>query len=208
MKVLRETDAYNPFVSPLFMPVIRQVYACRFSSHIQLPVLKGSTPGTLVNGCFRGLILAHACRESRLFESTDVPALRSMLLRQDFAASCMSGEFHCIHPDVCACEDLHRRRCSWQPGRVLPPVVRLSAPRLWDPEPVREWEMEITLLGRKAGRHSDLMQKLVHLMGEVGLRIEGKILTFSVEGPRRTVCRDILEASEPRIPEADEIESN
>lgn len=183
MKILQEPDAYNPFISPLFMPVSRQVYACSFSSPLQLPAHSGATPGTLINSVFRGLILAHACRESRLFESTDANALRSMLIRQDFAVSCISSEFQCARPDVCACEDLHRRRCSWQPGRVLLPVVRISAPRLWDPQPVRIWELEVTLLGRKANQHQDLIEKLVHLMGEVGLLMDGKNIPFSIDGP-------------------------
>ncbi len=186
MEIWKEPDAYNPFFSPLFLPVAKQIYSCRFHEFLQLPSHEGATPGTLVNGCFRGIILAHACRESRLFGSEDVHALQEMLVREDFPAVCMGTEFHCAQPGTCACEDLHRRRCSWQPGRVLPPVVRISAPRLWEPDPVREWEMEITLLGRRAIRHAELITRLAHLMGRVGLRVEGKQQTFEVKGPMET----------------------
>ncbi len=181
MPIVPEPRAYEPFVSPLFLPLRQWRFRCRFPRPLELPVRDGATPGTLLTGCFRGLLLAQWCDTSSLRGVMDVERLRPALEgdAKDFSP-CAQQDFGCERPHTCVCGALHRVPCSWQPGRVLPPVVRLSAPTLWEPSPQLEWELVLTALGRRAQTHAPALLELVETMSRVGLRIGGRHTTFEL----------------------------
>jgi len=174
---------YEPFVSPLFLPWRELTFRCEFDREVHVPVQEGGTPGTLLTGLWRGLLLARACEESP-HRGAPAAALREVIgARDGLDFPCCEGDFGCLHPGTCVAGALHRLRCAWQPGRVLPPVVRLSAPLLWEDAPVRSWELVVSVLGRGPLRHLERVVELVRELGQVGLRVRGQVEGFSVEGP-------------------------
>ncbi len=181
MPWIEEPARYEPFVSPLFLPWQEMTFRCEFERDVRVPVQEGATPGTLLTGLFRGLLLARACEQSP-HRGAPAEALREVIGDRDgMDCPCCEGDFACRHPGTCAAGALHRLRCAWQPGRVLPPVVRLSAPLLWEDAPVRSWELVVSVLGRGPLRHRELVIALAQELGEVGLRVQGRVERFSVE---------------------------
>lgn len=170
---------YDPFLSPLDLPIRVDEVVCRADRPFALGFEPGHTPNTLLYGLFKRVMMASQCRHSRFYRTTFDVALAEFLklsMRENgpVPCPCATKKLACLRPDECACGALLDVAYSWQPGRPFPPLVILSAPDLWSLEPVREFPLRVSIVGRRAALHAPAIWETIVLMGRIGLAIKGR----------------------------------
>jgi len=194
-------EAYDPFSSPLELPATAVDIRCITDQPFLLPFRPGHTPSTLLQGLWQLVLLATECRHAPLRDCHDEERLEEQLRRLGEPngpglSPCAGKPFVCREPETCPCAQLLGMRLSWQPGRTLPPVVKLAAPELWRPEKRREFTMRVTLLGRRTHELGEAVWRSLYRMGRAGLKAGRDKRTFQLGSPE-TVYQGALHGIVP-----------
>jgi len=173
-----KTQDYNSFSSPLDVPVHVAEIACEAERKVVLPARYGHTPITLLHGLFQRVLLATQCRHSQFYGHDDLAAVDKCIKLSEKQngpkiCPCMNESLQCREPDVCPGGNLIRVPLSWQPGRTLPPLVKISAPELWQGRELALFTLRVTIIGRRALRFAPEIWQTLHLMGRIGMAVGG-----------------------------------
>ena len=182
---------YDPLHDPFALPVARAHLACRADTPIHLPFVEGATVGTTLAGAWHPAFRRTVCAARRAGE-------RHCLTARDEAEVCH-------RPDACAAPTL-LKPYSVVHRRAMATPVLLRAPDLECGEPCSTFELEVTLLGRRALRLRNEVLESLHKLARRGLVAHGEAVPFRIEDHTASPVRslgewvgDFIAFSPPRI---------
>lgn len=159
----RPVSGYDPFVDPLDLPIQRLVLSCRSARPLCFPPREGATVGTTLTGAWQRALRRTACEVGR---SGVEPCARE----GDDAALCAAPRTCPVGRLVKPRSAVHRRDFS---GAVL-----LRARSLESGLPSTSFDLEVTLLGRKAIQEREDVLQGLEGMGATGLDVAGRRIPF------------------------------
>ena len=172
-------NVYEPRRSPLELPFQRLLVRCRAERRLHLTTRTGTTPGTTLAGAFGQALCEVGCFLARA--APPCPLDRS-------------GHPTCARPDACPVLALYKPY-SVVHRRHMPRPVRLRARALERGRPVREWDLEATLWGRRATAAAPLVLDVLRRIGEVGLLADGRSIPFAIDSTETPPAQTLAQAA-------------
>lgn len=165
---------YEPLNDPLELPVQRLTLHCRAERPLRFPEQEGSTPGTTLSGAFGVALWQTACARRR------------------HGYTPCRGE-QCAAPFACPVPWLYKPYSSIHQRNMTRPVL-LAAPALELERPVVEFQLHITLWGRRAIAHRDMVLEVLHNMA---LGPSDRRTRFAIHGIEGDEAASIAERTLP-----------
>lgn len=166
------------------LPVQTLRFACASSGAIELPHRPGTSAGTTLAGAFGDALLEVTCARAR-----------------EGLAVCEyddGGSDGCADPARCRAPRLLRPRSAIHQHDFARPVF-LRAPQLELGEPVREFELEVLLWGRRAVRSARTVQVAVQRMSRRGLLVNGRARKLRATLTTTDTAREVADTA-PALP--------
>ncbi len=161
---------YDPATSPFDLPVTTLRVACRSERPVTLTTGSGTFPSVALTGAVVAGLVDLACERR-------APSARCGLARD--------SEPRCAAPDSCPVGRVLKPHCAVT-GRDHASAVRVRSHALDAGAAVSEFEVEVRLIGRRAGGLEPLVLAAVERGGELGLDMRGGRVRFA---PTRLVAR-------------------